>query len=63
MNNKRRARLHKINDELENLIYEEQEAFDNMPEGIQESERGTISEEAVNYMEDAKSAIEEIINT
>lgn len=58
MNNDRRNRIRKlisqledIRDEIENILSEEQEAFDNMPEGFQESERGEKMQEAINYLE------------
>lgn len=39
---------------------EEQEAFDNMPEGLQGAERGQNMETAISEMETAISALEEI---
>lgn len=39
--------------ELESILEEEQEAFDNMPESIQNSDRGEQSQEAINNMENA----------
>lgn len=44
---------------LEEVTEEEQEAFDNMPEGLQASERGETMEENIYRLEDAVSAIEE----
>lgn len=59
MNNDRRNRIRKlisqledIQNEIENILSEEQEAFDNMPEGFQESERGEKMQAAINYLED-----------
>lgn len=55
--------------ELEEIRDEEQDAFDNLPEGIQESERGEHMEEyisqmesAIDDMENAKSSLEEVFN-
>ena len=40
MNAKRRKRLDQIKDDLQVLIEDEQTAHDNLPDSIQESERG-----------------------
>jgi hypothetical protein len=61
MNKQRRKKLAEICDELTDLIVEEQEAFDNMPESIQLSERGEAFEEAVQAMEAVIVEIEQII--
>ena len=44
---------------IENCCEEEQDAFDNMPEGIQASERGEQMEEYISTMEDVISNIED----
>ena len=44
---------------LEIILYDEQEAYDNMPEGLKESERGINSMDAQESMESAMSALEE----
>lgn len=56
--------------EVEALRDEEQEAFDNMPEGLQQGERGELSQEAINNLEtaaekisEAKEALEGLENT
>ena len=66
MNNTRRKLLqsiiNKLNDcslELESIKDEEQEAFDNFPEGLQVSERGEAMENAISEMESAISSIED----
>ena len=68
MNNKRRKEISKISSILEDaksrlstVIDEEQEAFDNMPESLQGSERGCESEEALDSMNDAIDSIESAI--
>ena len=60
MNNERRKRitaltnqLTEIKEEIEALQQEEQDAYDNMPEGIQQSERGDNSEAALGDLEEA----------
>lgn len=74
MNKARRKRISKILEQLEGLsveieevMNEEQEAYDNLPESIQYSERGENMEEyifslddAMNYISDAISSLEEI---
>ncbi len=66
MNNKRRKEIEKLEEsisevknKLQNLLDEEQGAFDNMPESIQESERGEIMQEAIECMEAALCSLEE----
>lgn len=60
MNNDRRKRINRIIDFLEcvesdiqELLDEEQEAFDNLPETIQESERGDNMQDAINALQEA----------
>lgn len=74
MNKQRRKKVEGIYDllqaalmELEEIRDEEQDAFDNLPEGIQESERGEQMEEyisqidsAIDDIESAKSSLEEV---
>ena len=44
--------LKKVSSELSSILNEEQDAFDNMPEGLQSSYRGMCSEDAIDSMED-----------
>ena len=67
MNAERRKRIEKavgmIADArsiLEDVTSDEQEAFDNMPESIQASERGEKMEEFIEILEEAVSALEEV---
>lgn len=71
MNANRRKELEKVialikdaEGQLETLKDEEQEAFDNMPESLQYSEKGERMEEIISYLEDSfsdlGSAIENI---
>lgn len=46
---------------LEELRDAEQEAFDNMPEGLQESERGVKMEEYIEALSSAVDSTEEAI--
>lgn len=61
MNNKRRADIQKIIDSLDEVITDEQDAYDNMPEGIQESERGDTIDEGLDKLNEAKDLLEESI--
>ena len=68
MNKARRKWLSTIVESLENAKYEiesvrdeEQDCFDNLPEGIQYSERGDEMEENISTMEDALSNIDDAI--
>ena len=70
MNNERRKQideamgmLHDALALIENLASEEQESFDNMPEGLQQSDRGTASEEAANDLSEAADNITGTIDT
>lgn len=48
-----------IKDALEAIRDEEQEYFDNMPEGLQQSDRGYAAEEAVNQLEEAVGVLDD----
>lgn len=67
MNNDRRDRIRKlisqlegINSELQDILSEEQDAFDNMPEGLQQGERGEKAQEAISSLESA--SLEDVIS-
>lgn len=47
---------------LEDIKNEEEEAFDNMPEGLQYSSRGMDAEAAIDYLDEALGYLEEAIN-
>ena len=70
MNKARRMRLiavqSKLSDlkaEIEQICDEEQEAYDNLPEGLQDSERGVSMESAIEELDDAASDLEGVIDT
>lgn len=48
---------------IESLQEEEQEAFDNLPESLQDTERGEAMQEAVDNLEAAASSIEEAMDS
>ena len=53
--------LKKASSELFSILNEEQDAFDNMPEGLQSSYRGMCSEDAIDSMEEASDKLDEVI--
>lgn len=68
MNKQRRKEIAEVVQELETLKErievlrdEEQEYFDNMPEGIQMSERGDLAQEAASNLEYAADGFDELI--
>lgn len=65
MNKKRRKEIQnaikQIEDVVSRILDEEEEAFDNMPESLQMSENGEISENAQSCLSDAVDALEEAI--
>lgn len=67
MNKSRRKKLGEIIDQLEYLredldavSSEEREAYDNLPESLQESDRGCAMEEAADELDDICSEMEEL---
>jgi hypothetical protein len=59
MNAARRKKLATVVEMLEEVISEEQEAFDNMPYSLQDGERGQTMEDGISVLEDAKTEIED----
>lgn len=53
--------LKQTSGELTSILSEEQDAFDNMPEGLQSSYRGMCSEDAIDSMEEASDKLDEVI--
>lgn len=69
MNNERRkvinnmiAKLEEVQSELESCADWEQEAYDNLPEGIQESERGDRMQENVDNLYEVTESISDLID-
>lgn len=69
MNNVRRKAIQNIMDKLEDLMAEieairdeEQEAYDNLPEGIQMSERGEAMDTAIYNLDDAAENVQTVID-
>ena len=55
------GKLEEQKDELYNLQQEEQEAYDNMPENLQESERGQAVGECASDLETEYDTLEDVI--
>lgn len=47
---------------LDNILWDEQSYYDNMPENLQYSQRGENSEEAISNMEEALEYLNEALN-
>ena len=58
-----KKKAEELKEELESILYDEQDYFDNMPENLQGSMKGIDSEETINQLEDAISALEEAIDS
>ena len=54
--------LDEIRSNIETMMEEEQEKLENMPESLQESERGEAMQEAIDNLESAESSLEEAID-
>lgn len=68
MNNEKRKKLYTIIDDMrklqgriESIMDDEQDCFDNLPEGLQQSVRGQQMEEAVDNLSLAIDSIDEVI--
>lgn len=68
MNKQRRQKIRDVRKEIENckenlqkILDEEQDYFDNMPENLQGSMRGSDSEDAIDTMESCIEDLENII--
>lgn len=69
MNNVRRNKLRAIASELDmireqviELMEEEQEAFDNLPESLQGGERGAAMEAAIESLDEAVDDLETVVS-
>lgn len=70
MNYKRREKISKIVASLKNIrkmtddiLFEEQQVFDNTPENIQDGYKGEKMQEAISQLEDAVDNIDEAIES
>lgn len=70
MNNQRRKRienlikiLEDLQPEIDSVAEEERDAFDNLPESLQQADRGSRMEEVADALEEVSSDIEDMIAT
>lgn len=54
------SRLENIKTEIEELASEERDKFDNLPEGLQASERGSAMEAAADALDEAVTEIDDV---
>jgi len=69
MNNNRRKELDKLIYKIEEIIQdvamyeeEEQDAFDNLPEGLQTADKGYKMEEAIDQLNEANGCLDDAVN-
>ena len=55
--------LNEIKEGVESMIEEENEKYENMPENLQDSERGEKMYEGIENLESASSSLEEAIDS
>lgn len=70
MNGNRRKRiqivinsLNVLLDDIQSLLEEEQNAYDALPESLQEAERGELMQEAIDNLDAASSSVEEAVES
>ena len=51
-----------IKDEIEDILWDEEDAYNNMPENLQYSMRGENSSDAIDSLQEAVDTLEEAIN-
>lgn len=54
--------IESIKSEIEDILWEEEDAYDNMPENLQYSVRGEESSEAIDNLQEAVDLLEEAID-
>ena len=70
MNKARRKRIEKVvnlleelRDELESVKEDEQSAYDNMPDSLQDSERGDSMQDAIDTLDEINTDFENLIES
>ena len=56
------ALIDQAHDLVENVANEERESFDNLPEGLQESERGERMDEIASALEEAYMTLTDVVD-
>ena len=55
--------IESVKDEIEDILWEEEDSYDNMPENLQCSMRGEESSDAIDYLQEAVDSLEEALDT
>lgn len=70
MNNNRRTairllktKFESLKDELDSILYEEQDYYDNIPESLQSGMNAMNSEDAISSLEEAQESIENVLDS
>ena len=70
MNGNRRKRiaiivngLNVLLDNIQSLLEEEQNAFDALPESLQDGERGAAMQEAIDNLDEASTSVEDAVSS
>lgn len=56
------ARLADVEAEIEDVVAQEAEYLNNMPESFQDSQKGSDTEERISNLEQAQNSVPEVIN-
>lgn len=62
MNQDRRRRIARVLQELERILEEEEEAFENLSEAALESARGERMQEVIDFLHEAIDALQDLLN-
>ena len=54
--------IESVKDEIEDILFEEEDAYDNMPENLQCSMRGEESSDAIDCLQEAVDKLDEAID-
>lgn len=60
MNNRQRITLDMAKNEIQAILYDEEEKYDNIPENLQDSERAELMQENINNLQEAIDLLNEV---
>lgn len=70
MNKIRRKAIAKVKElveiaksDLENILWDEEDAFENMPDGLKESDRGAAMEEGIDELSEIIDGLDNIVDS
>ena len=58
-----KMQLEALSDDIDNILSDEQDYYDNIPENLQGSERASIAEDAISALENAVDSLSEAISS